>query len=948
MSFTERAGAVLRRLRSWFIDDLVTMDRALRESDIRPGDLAPSEDPLEQARAWKEKASGMAAEMVLDRTRDLAGNVTGPGLKQVLQPVADRIEDFMAYAFARRARVLIRRGMNPGILSRDAEAIIAQFDAAPGFKDAVDGLTEWSDRLMDILVEAGGLSAEARQLIRDLNPVYIPLMRVFVDELGASGGGTGRGLVNTGSPIKKQHGSGRAIQHPLHSLAQYAERVLSAANKMRVARALGDLATRNKIKSKWIVEVPLPLEIKQIATQRILEKMIPELAGQMQAHGIDKTALDDIITNMLLRLPEAMTFFDKSTQLPKGSKGNIVSIWKEGELRMFELHPDLFRTLTNMDTFQLPRFLDLVIGAPTRLLRLGATGVQAGFTLSNLMRDSMTALVTGRHAKTGPLASAWGLWAEVERAIGDDTSRADMARLFRASGGQLGGYVGQDVRAMRNIRKRMLIHTPRQRAVYTLRHPLETLREILAIGEMAPRVAEFSAAYKAGEAKYGAKSEDALIAAVNAAQDVTINFTRKGDIGRVINTFSAFWNASVQGLDKMQRSLRENPVGTSFRALAGLTLPTLLLWWRNRDEEWYRERAAWEKATFWMMSFDGGETIFRIPKPFDWGFVFATMPEAALDARYNEDPGLFADVGKASAEMLIPEANPLKIVTATRPLVEVATNKNFAGTPIVPPRLKDLPPEQQFHPHTPRLWRALGDVLGVSPLEAEHLAAGYTGGVARKIPQQAELAADVAGGKAIDRADLPIVGRFFTRGPERAARSTERFYKRIEELTIKSNGDKSTLEEEAELMILERTARDLGDMRKELREAQEAGDRVTETAINMAMGETLRVALGRQPTERDVSVVMERQADREFSDSIPREARGLVSARSRLAELDERRTRDENRDYNRLGNFYGYYLQQRERIKSAESRGQTERAARLREAMRERAEETRAGLRGDY
>ena len=107
-----------------------------------------------------------------------------------------------------------------------------------------------------------------------------------------------------------------------------------------------------------------------------------------------------------------------------------------------------------------------------------------------------------------------------------------------------------------------------------------------------------------------------------------------------------FMNVSIQGTDRTVRAFQDNPLKMTAGSLAGITLPSILNWWVNKDDSRHRDAANWEKDLFWLVmgpdkwekssladaetraddlkrqASDGswevnnGKVFYRIPKPF--------------------------------------------------------------------------------------------------------------------------------------------------------------------------------------------------------------------------------------------------------------------------------------------------------------------------------------------
>ena len=74
------------------------------------------------------------------------------------------------------------------------------------------------------------------------------------------------------------------------------------------------------------------------------------------------------------------------------------------------------------------------------------------------------------------------------------------------------------------------------------------------------------------------KSNGDLRIAAQAAREVTLDFSRSGTIGQQLNQIIPFFNACVQGGDKMIRLFKDDPLGTSLKVAKYIILPSMLLW----------------------------------------------------------------------------------------------------------------------------------------------------------------------------------------------------------------------------------------------------------------------------------------------------------------------------------------------------------------------------------
>jgi hypothetical protein len=213
------------------------------------------------------------------------------------------------------------------------------------------------------------------------------------------------------------------------------------------------------------------------------------------------------------------------------------------------------------------------------------------------------------------------------------------------------------------------------------------------------------------------------------------------------------------------------------RAVAVVTIPTLALWYKNKDKEWYRQLPWTEKFLYYNI--EAGDDVFRVPKPQEWGAYFSVIPEAIADAMYEQDPEAAIEAFKFVAEV----QNPMDYPPLLRAAKEQWANRvEFFDTPIVPRSQEDLLPGDQKGPYTSRLAELLGKAAPdtISPRRVDALVAALGGTVARELMQSTGRVGSGTG-KEFERSDLPIIGRLFRRGGQfsSAALSLNEFYKHL-------------------------------------------------------------------------------------------------------------------------------------------------------------------------
>jgi len=415
--------------------------------------------------------------------------------------------------------------------------------------------------------------------------------------------------------------------------------------------------------------------------------------------------------------------------LPK----DIVEIWNPeiSRFERFKLDGALARSLANMQTtasnpmLKLPRFF-------AKTLRIGAT-LTPEFQIKNFARDSMAALAYSKY-KILP--------HNLLAAIGDVIGRSKHYREWEASGAGNVAMTANDRKVTsknyHSIAKAKggILQEVRE----SIKSPIEVMQLIGSIAEEAPRVAEF----KAGRRR-GASSEAAAL----ASRDLTIDFSRVGLWGQHINAIVPFWNAHIQGVDKMGRQLANPKTRMTTIAKAGMniTAPSIGLMMLGRMDDRWKDIPDWQKNMFWIIPVPGGPVV-RIPKPFELGSLFASLPERMIEGILDKDPSQV----DAIQDMFLQTA-PEFTTTLLGPLQDIRANeKAFTGGPVVSGRESKLPANLQYDINTPSAMRVLADKLGVlpgkwgetlgSPKKLDYLVKSYTGGLGRYAIEGASKAVD--------------------------------------------------------------------------------------------------------------------------------------------------------------------------------------------------------------
>ncbi len=829
----------------------VTIDRIMEAAvdDLRPIDsfvqkvtgggkarkgLAATEDPFVQAwlfRGW----TGKARNAIWYGVRNKNGEKVAPGLMEILKPVAKNIDDFRAYIVSRRAIELHARGKETGLDPNDVEQVVAELDS-PEFRQTFDRLKQYQDAILDRLVESGIISGEQKDAIRKLNQEYVPFYRVFDPNAGGIGFGK-RGFGDLSVPIKRLKGSGRTIVDPLESIIKNTYYMINLAERNNVGRPLVDFANKYEGMGKFVEKVdpkvhPISFNLGEI--KKYLEQVGVDLPPDA--------------------LQEVATVFRPN--MTGSAKENILTVWRNGKPELYQLDPDLYRAVLMLDRESTNTLVKLM-SYPASWLRAGAV-LNPEFAIRNMMRDAFGSWVFSKYGFVPGLDTVRGLFHVIKR--------DDLYQQWLEGGGASATLVSLDRAYLQEDLRKLLTKDIWQKMKMYARHPLEVLRVLSEFSEEATRVGEFAKGVRA-ETKRGVPVQEAIQKAALASRDITLDFSRAGTVGRPANQLIAFFNASLQGIDKTRRAFKERPMQTMFKVLP-LTLASIALWAQNYDKPEYQQLPQWRKDLFW--NFIVGDHIVSIPKPFELGVIFCSLPERVLDWTNGVDPEAVAKWANSFKENVTPNWIP----TALLPIIETMSDYSFfQGRPLTPMGEKYLLKQEQYGPTTTEAAKGLSRLLAaagggeasLSPRQIENLVRGYTGGLGMHgMAIASAFMPKEYTPPAKDISEYPGIKAVLSR-PFQGAEGVNDFYNRLEELEKKARTAKKYQDagrpvpanldyDQAELTQLRRASDALAKLRKEkekvLKSALSPKEKRTRVdALNIQSINIAQKALGRAPVQ---------------------------------------------------------------------------------------------------
>ena len=586
------------------------------------------------------------------------------------------------YMIAKHAANVEKQGIKTGRdLARDQQLIQ---DLAPQYEATAQQVNQYSRKLLDYAVKSGLIDEKLAKGLVEKYPEYVPLNRIFSELEQPNFGGTGKGVASLSrqTVVQKLQGSEREIRSPIESLLLKTQDVFSQGERNIAA--------------------------KQLASYRSL----PGFEGLIKE--VDAGS----------RAPHSFSFIDNGVKKTYATTREIEAAAKALNVEQMGI-------------------LGKIISIPTRMLQLGATGLNIPFVVTNVVKDEVTGFVnSNRAAKTSILNPANYVKA-LFSAVKHDELYKD---LVRNAGGGTSFDIARDAPNL-SIAK---IRSPK---MYTVRHPLELLRTIenlVGRGEELGRIKNFEGTRQA-LLKEGRTLQDANLLGGQAARENTANFARRGSFGRVINWMIPFFNAGIQGSRQMVRSFQNAPAQTSTKVAATIFTPIAVATvWNLSDpqrKQIYADIPQHEKENNIILippdvtqDERGRYNVIKIPLPPGLSNL-GTIVRRALETTQGLDAIKFGEIATnlitAGTSVDVTSGNKLASTFTpqlAKPLVESTTNTNlFTGQRIIPDYMKNRPAELQTRPGVTPIATGIGKLLNVSPLMVENFAQTQLGGLGSQL-----------------------------------------------------------------------------------------------------------------------------------------------------------------------------------------------------------------------
>ncbi len=723
-SFLDPKTAVQRTLDRF--DSLQQFERRIQKETGRP--IGVAESAYGQASLYARRQGVLDVELSILRD-------------DILSPIHNYIEEFTVYKNALQNISRARRGFgNPkGITGFEAAGAIDSLRNRLGPNEflklqvADHAFKQWSDTyILKRLVDSGVISGTERAMMLLRNEDWFPF--------GVKGGATAKASIET-------------VAGDLAKLLDVDSLKEGENAGARIGEALYKLeGTKRGIEDPWQTLMDRHALAQSVAEKNIVyQNVVKESRGSAWAEGVVFKA-------------------GKGTPLPDGY-GTFSPIF-DGKVQTWAAPVDMIESLNSLNSSQ-TTFINRMMSKQRSILTAGATAYNLPFSIKNFFRDIQMAFLTAKHSMLSQ-----GVLKGVKNFVMGFADAASLswgmpsptAKRFLAGKAGYGGLINREIERAwgRPLigKANQLFETHGQVAAHEISknvNPFHGLRNIASTIEYGNRMALFRTAEAAG-----LKGVEAGWAAVRGTVDFSRHGASKGAI-EIARNFVPFLQARINTklatFEALSGKSAWGPKAATAALRAGtvVMMPALAaqLWNILVYPEQYKSLMASNRDdldTFFVVITGEAKdpktgrmepTFYKIPKgdigsllynPFQHGIekAWAGKPAEfgieALKLMNEISPAPFMQGDNATLERLLSTVLP-PVMKA--PAEWVGGKNLYWGTPVVPAKLQNVEPREQYTEKTPALFKKIGDLLNLSPLKLRNLAQNFGGTVAANPSPQA-------------------------------------------------------------------------------------------------------------------------------------------------------------------------------------------------------------------
>lgn len=607
-------------------------------------------------------ADNIAGECITGNLAGPGGVIVGEGLSARLHKHGIRMNDKETYA-AFGEYLVARNGIerlattgrrvyaddsinNIAAMQKIVDNLELQY---PEFRAAAEEVYDYERSLMDEwLVGTGIISQEQADALWERWQCYVPFRRMIPKTRMRGSGNTGNDANN---PIKHFKGSGYDIYNPIDSLITQTYTFISAGMENRTRLAVANAVNQRGVNATFIERWTPPIQATNVDLSGIKEALAEEISGLAG----DAATKDLAVAAVMSQIADTITQYSVGK-----ASGNVISVLRNGHREYYKINdPTLYTALLGSSEMRVSTILK-AYGRISRMMTGNLTSNDIVWSIgNNALSDIGTALTYTPFKQWGKLLYGIGstYWNTIANAVGGEVD--PLYAEYLAMGGGSTTVYGTDKDSAESVKKK--VHYGRLRTLWHFLNPMNSLTLLSDMIERGPRYATYR------RLRMGGMSPEN---AFRGAMDITTDFRIGGDVSQQLNRVFPFFNANVQGVDRMVRYMTAEDTPKSMRAqvaamratsylLSSALIAALFTALHRKDdetEEAYQQTSTFIKNSYYLIPADlfGGASgkFLALRKPRE--LAVATSFMQALLERFNGDEHAFDDFYQYATDEFMP------------------------------------------------------------------------------------------------------------------------------------------------------------------------------------------------------------------------------------------------------------------------------------------------------
>lgn len=538
-----------------------------------------------------------------------------------------------------------------GMTDAEADTILQQ--TPQEFKKYDSMFRKMSDDLLDYEVENGLLKPEEAEKIKGTYEFYVPLFRDIGKE---SSIGIGQGIDIRGKEIKRAKGSKKRVISPIANLFHQQERARVRVLKNEIGKSI----------IKMTEEYPETKDLFEVKAQKYMPRFNKD--GELQFLDPQMKLGDDVIG---VKIDGKQYFVTIKDQKVAQALKNINLARSGALIRHMRAAIGLW---SGLKTRWRPEFLitNFERDLGEALVNLGVEKERLGVSQKGLRRAIIKDLFPSQK-------EVWDYLAGKKNETVDE---------FFKLGGDTGHFWAENtVKAEKSLKQieKEVSGAGSEKIVKHVRKAGEVIDNLNTMIELGVRYSTYKQLVERGFSKQRA---------VQSAADLTVNFSRQGEISPMLKAFYGFINPAIQGASKVIRSVA-TPSGKkkySGRVVKGI-LSLMTLGFLTRaissliDDEGDEQIPEWSKSNKITIAIGNGKTVTLWSLPYGYSTFYATGSNLYETMAKRKTSGeALRDVTTSAVESFSPFGTSLNslIPTLAKPIYEINQNKAWYDGPVYP------------------------------------------------------------------------------------------------------------------------------------------------------------------------------------------------------------------------------------------------------------------------